>query len=109
LDIEATVIDNTEYTIYCCIVASITVFVLIILLSPQVGISGTIVEEEQIPYVKDDELKIELVAEGLHHPTSMVFLGKDDFLVLEKDKGTVQRVNNGTIHDQPLSLNGTFP
>lgn len=101
--------DNTEYMICCCIVASITVFALIILLSPQVGISGTIVEEEQIPYVKDDELKIEWVAEGLHHPTSMVFLGQDDFLVLEKDKGTVQRVNNGTIHDQPLSLNGTFP
>ena len=32
----------------------------------------------------------------------MVFLGPDDFLVLEKDKGTVQRVTNGTIHDQPL-------
>jgi len=94
--------DNTEYMICCCIISSITVFALIILLSPQVGISGTIVEEEQVPFVKDDELKIELVAEGLHHPTSMVFLGQDDFLVLEKDKGTVQRVTNGTIHDQPL-------
>ena len=47
--------DNTEHMICCCIVASITVFALVILLSPQVGISGTIVEEEQIPYVKDDE------------------------------------------------------
>ena len=48
------------------------------------------------------KLKIELVAEGLDHPTSMVFLGQNDFLVLEKDKGTVQRVTNGIIHDQPL-------
>ena len=57
--------DNTEYMICCCIVASVTVFALSILLPPQAGISGTIVEEEQMPYVKDDKLKIELVAEGL--------------------------------------------
>ena len=83
-------------------VASVTAFALSILLPPQAGISGTIVAEEQMPYVKDDKLKIELVAEGLDHPTSMVFLGQNDFLVLEKDKGTVQRVTNGIIHDQPL-------
>ena len=94
--------DNTEFVICCCIVASITAFALSILLPPQAGITGTIIEEERMPYVKDDDLKVELVAEGLHRPTSMVFLGQDDFLVLEKDKGTVQRVTNGTIHDQPL-------
>ena len=94
--------DNTEYMICICIVASITALALSILLPPQIGTSGTVIEEEQMPYVNDDKLKIELVAEGLRHPTSMVFLGQNDFLVLEKDKGTVQRVTNGIIHDKPL-------
>ena len=94
--------DNTEYMICICIVASITALALSILLPPQIGTSSTVIEEEQMPYVNDDKLKIELVAEGLRHPTSMVFLGQNDFLVLEKDKGTVQRVTNGIIHDKPL-------
>jgi aldose sugar dehydrogenase len=102
LDIEATGMDNTEYMVCICIVASITALALSILLPPQIGTSGTVIEEEQMPYVNDDKLKIELVAEGLRHPTSMVFLGQNDFLVLEKDKGTVQRVTNGIIHDKPL-------
>jgi aldose sugar dehydrogenase len=102
LDIEATGMDNTEYMVCICIVASITALALSILLPPQIATSGTVIEEEQMPYVNDDKLKIELVAEGLRHPTSMVFLGQNDFLVLEKDKGTVQRVTNGIIHDKPL-------
>jgi glucose/arabinose dehydrogenase len=32
----------------------------------------------------------------------MAFLGPDDFLILEKDKGTVLRVVNGNILDKPL-------
>ena len=94
--------DNTEYMICICIVAFITALALSILLPPQIGTSGTVIEDEQMPYVDDDKLKVELVAEGLRHPTSMVFLGQNDFLVLEKDKGTVQRVTNGIIHDKPL-------
>jgi glucose/arabinose dehydrogenase len=54
------------------------------------------------PHVFDYSLKIEQVAEGLDLPTTMAFLGPDDFLVLEKDKGTVVRVNNGIISGQPL-------
>ena len=45
--------------------------------------------------VKDPNLKVELVLDGLELPTSMVFLGPNDILVLEKDKGTVQRIVNG--------------
>jgi len=93
---------NVDYVIFCCIAISIAAIALSILLPPQAGISGTVIEDEQIPYVNDDKLKIELVAEGLHHPTSMVFLGQNDFLVLEKDKGTVQRVTNGNIQYPPL-------
>jgi aldose sugar dehydrogenase len=41
------------------------------------------------PHVFDSRLKVEQVAQGLELPTTMAFLGPDDFLVLEKDKGTV--------------------
>jgi glucose/arabinose dehydrogenase len=54
------------------------------------------------PHVFDSRLKIEQVAEGLDMPTTMAFLGPDDFLVLEKDKGTVVRVDHGIISGKPL-------
>src|SRR5918911_1083364 len=52
--------------------------------------------------VKDPNLKIELFVQGLRSPTSMAFLGPSDILVLEKEDGTVQRIINGTIQQQPL-------
>ncbi len=54
------------------------------------------------PEVSDSSLKVEEVAEGLQVPTTMAFLGPDDFLILEKDKGTVMRVNRGIVTDMPL-------
>jgi aldose sugar dehydrogenase len=60
------------------------------------------VQTENRPSVADSKLKVEVVADGLDTPTTMAFLGPDDFLVLEKDKGTVLRVTNGTISDKPL-------
>jgi aldose sugar dehydrogenase len=47
----------------------------------------------------------EIVVDGLvNHggPTSMAFLGPDDFLVLEKDEGTVLRVINGLVQKEPV-------
>jgi aldose sugar dehydrogenase len=54
------------------------------------------------PEVFDPRLKVEEVVRGLHLPTTMAFLDPDDFLILEKDKGTVMRVNGGTIADIPV-------
>ena len=51
--------------------------------------------------LSDPKLKIELVASGLDFPTTMAFLGPDDFLILEK-AGTVKRVTNGVVLDKPL-------
>ena len=51
--------------------------------------------------LSDPKLKIELVASGLDFPTTMAFLGPDDFLILEKS-GTVKRVTNGQVLDKPL-------
>ena len=46
--------------------------------------------------------KVSKVVEGLQAPTTMAFLGPDDFLVLEKNNGTVIRVLNGKILNEPL-------
>ena len=59
-------------------------------------------EEGTAPRLRDSELNIELVANGIASPTSMAFLGPDDILVLEKDKGTVQRIVNGKMLEEPL-------
>jgi glucose/arabinose dehydrogenase len=53
------------------------------------------------PIVHDPTLRVVQVTSGLTMPTSMAFLGPDDFLVLQKD-GTVTRVTNGTISSHPL-------
>ena len=52
--------------------------------------------------VYDPNLKIELVASGLDFPTTMSFLDKDDFLILEKNTGNVKRVTNGVLLEKPL-------
>ncbi|MGZ5501531.1 MAG: PQQ-dependent sugar dehydrogenase [Nitrososphaeraceae archaeon] len=54
------------------------------------------------PIINDSNLKAEVVFEGLTSPTSIAFLGPNDILVLEKDKGTVQRIVNGKILTEPL-------
>ena len=54
---------------------------------------------EQI-FVKDDNLNVELVVEGLNSPTSMAFLGSNDILVLEK-QGKVQRIIGSDILADP--------
>ena len=51
----------------------------------------------QGPEVLDPDLEVRTAASGLVQPTSMAFLGHDDFLVLEKASGKVQRVRDGEI------------
>ena len=59
-------------------------------------------EEEELPSIKDPNLGVQLVSKGLEFPTSMAFLGPDDILVLEKEKGTVQRIVNGNMLPTPV-------
>jgi hypothetical protein len=47
------------------------------------------------------KLKLDLVTSGLDFPTTMAFLGPDDFLILEKS-GTVKQVIDGHIIAKPL-------
>jgi aldose sugar dehydrogenase len=52
--------------------------------------------------LSDPNLKLELVTSGLDFPTTMAFLGPDDFLILEKNTGNVKRVINGTLIEKPV-------
>src|SRR6476660_350690 len=54
------------------------------------------------PVATDPNLKVELVATGMNFPTHMAFLPNDDILVLEKNKGTVKRVTDGSILNSSL-------
>jgi glucose/arabinose dehydrogenase len=55
------------------------------------------------PFLYDGNLELEVVNEDkLELPTTMTFLGKDDFLVLEKNTGIVQRIINGSKLEKPL-------
>jgi glucose/arabinose dehydrogenase len=52
--------------------------------------------------IEDPNLKVETVVERLEFPTSMAFLAPEDILVLEKNQGTVKRIVNGTLLQEPL-------
>lgn len=54
------------------------------------------------PLITDPSLQAELIFTGIKFPTSMAFLGPNDILVLEKNEGTVRRIINGNMIDQPL-------
>ncbi|MCM3872254.1 MAG: PQQ-dependent sugar dehydrogenase [Pyrinomonadaceae bacterium] len=57
------------------------------------------------PTMLDDNLMVSTVVTGLVQPTSMAFIGANDFLVLEKASGKVQRVSNGVLQGPVLDLN----
>lgn len=56
------------------------------------------------PTMLDDNLTVSTVISGLDQPTSMAFIGPNDFLVLEKATGKVKRIVNGALHSTPLDL-----
>ena len=56
------------------------------------------------PTMLDDNLTVSTVVAGLDQPTSMAFIGFNDFLVLERATGKVQRIVNGALQGTPLDL-----
>jgi aldose sugar dehydrogenase len=56
----------------------------------------------QEPTLKDPNLRIETIVEGLSWPTSMVFIDNNNILVLEKEKGTVRLISNGILQETPV-------
>jgi aldose sugar dehydrogenase len=47
-------------------------------------------------------LEFKVLFNGPKNPTSMAFLGQNDILVLQKDKGTVKRIVNGNMLSKSL-------
>jgi glucose/arabinose dehydrogenase len=88
--------------------------VLLVLIIPLVNLPLTAAGQAEGPVLRqradddlpatihDPNLRIETVAEGLNRPTAMAFLGPDDILVLDKDNGTVRRILNGEVQEDPL-------
>src|SRR5215217_8327280 len=72
---------------------------ILVLTIVSIGYSNYAVAE---PLLNDPSLGVQLVSDGLELPTSMAFLGPDDILVLEKEKGTVQRIVNGEMLPTPV-------
>jgi aldose sugar dehydrogenase len=66
------------------------------------ALTGTAVA--QTPEVLDPDLAVRTAVSGLNQPTSMAFIGDDDFLVLEKASGQVKRVSGGEVQGTVLDL-----
>lgn len=62
----------------------------------------------QEPTVIDSNLAVRPVVSGLITPTTMAFLGPDDFLILEKNTGQVKRVVDGVVAGVVLDLAVNF-
>jgi glucose/arabinose dehydrogenase len=56
------------------------------------------------PCLEDPNLSVRTVVSGLNQPTTMAFLGPEDFFVLEKATGKVQHVVNGVVAGTVLDL-----
>ena len=56
----------------------------------------------QEPTLKDPNLRVETIVEGLSWPTSMAFIDNNNILVLEKEKGTVRLISNGILQETPV-------
>ncbi len=60
------------------------------------------------PTMTDEALGVETVAGGLTEPTGIGFIGENDFFVIEKSTGEVQRVTDGEVSDPVLDLAVNF-
>jgi aldose sugar dehydrogenase len=58
--------------------------------------------QKSVELSEDRNLSVQVVYSGLEFPSNMAFLGPDDILVLEKNKGTVHRIVDGKEHPEPL-------
>jgi glucose/arabinose dehydrogenase len=68
------------------------------------GSSESLRAQGTLPSVVDPNLAVRAVITGLDQPTTMAFLDRDDFLILEKASGKVKRVVNGIVQSTVLDL-----
>src|SRR5215218_8134220 len=75
--------------------ASRPVLLLVAGLALAVGILSSPVAAQEGPAVLDPDLRVRTVVSGLVTPSTMAFLGPNDFLIAEKSPGQVNRVVKG--------------
>jgi aldose sugar dehydrogenase len=80
----------------------ISVFVLSFVSVSYKNISAESVVQSILPELGESSLKVETVYQGLNFPSAISFLGPNDILVLEKDQGTVRRIVDGVMIQEPL-------
>ena len=74
---------------------------LILILNPSAYFSSFVHLIFAQPSINDTNLIVQPVVEGLSAPPDMIFLDKNNILVLEKE-GNVRLVRNGTLQDRPV-------
>lgn len=74
---------------------------LILALNPSLYFSSSVQPIYAQPSIRDTNLIVQPFVEGLSSPTDMIFLDKNNILVLEKE-GNVRLVRNGTLLDRPV-------
>jgi hypothetical protein len=77
-------------------------------LAVSVGTAASPAGAQTGPTVVDPDLGVRTAVDGLVTPSTMAFLGRDDFLVLEKDTGQVKRVVDGAVDSVVLDLSVNF-
>ncbi len=89
----------------------LTVFSLavsILLLTSLDWMQSRVQAQPPVPTMLVPNLAVRTAVSGLTQPTSMAFIGTNDFLVLEKSTGRVMRVVNGTVEGPVLDLAVNF-
>jgi aldose sugar dehydrogenase len=69
-----------------------------------VAVTSSPVAAQGGPTVVDPNLRVTTVVSDLVTPSSMAFLGPNDFLIAEKNTGKVKRVVNGVVQSTVLDL-----
>jgi aldose sugar dehydrogenase len=77
---------------------ALVIMVLVLLMAS----SDTASSSSVIPILKDHELAMQYITSGLDFATGMAFLADNDVLVIEKNKGTVQRIIDGHLLEEPI-------
>ena len=72
------------------------------------GASTPPVQAQAGPSVVDPNLGVRTVVDGLVTPSTIAFIGPNDFLVLEKNTGQVKRVVNGAVTGVVVDLSVNF-
>ena len=96
--------QKSRRTLYCFVILCINAILLVNNIDVLGQKDGDKQNEETpiVPKVYDQNLKIELVSQEFKFPTTMAFIGPNDFLILEKNTGEVKRVINDKVTEKPL-------